>query len=131
MLNCLTFRNSGNLKITGERYVNGAKVSRDTLARMSGYVQQDDLFIGTLKVGEVLRFQALLRMDKHYSDEERMGRVEQVIQELGLSKCRNTLIGNPERGIKGISGGERKRLAFACEVKLIQHVIRLLCNLIE
>jgi ABC-type multidrug transport system fused ATPase/permease subunit len=63
LLNCLTFRNTGKLKIKGERYINGAKVNTDKLARMSGYVQQDDLFIGTLKVGEVLRFQALLRRD--------------------------------------------------------------------
>ena len=106
LLNCLTFRNTGKLKIKGTIYLNGKSVNTDKLARISGYVQQDDLFIGTLKVGEVLRFQALLRMD----------RVEQVILELGLTKCRNTLIGNPEKGIKGISGGERKRLAFACEV---------------
>ena len=116
LLNCLTFRSTGKLKIKGERYINGTQVNTDSLARMSGYVQQDDLFIGTLKVGEVLRFQALLRMDKHFTYKERMARVEEVIIEFGLGKCRNSLIGNPEKGIKGISGGERKRLAFACEV---------------
>ena len=57
-------------------------------------------------------------MDKQYTYAERMERVEDVIVEFGLAKCRNTLIGNPEKGIKGISGGERKRLAFACEVIL-------------
>jgi ABC-type multidrug transport system ATPase subunit len=45
-----------------------------------------------------------------------MNRVDEVVLELGLKKCMNTLIGNPERGVKGISGGERKRLAFASEV---------------
>lgn len=35
--------------------------------------------------------------------------------QLGLNKCANTRIGIPGR-IKGISGGEKKRLAFACEV---------------
>ena len=55
-------------------------------------------------------------MDKHVTYEDRMKRVEQVIQELGLSKCANTKVGDPEKGIKGISGGERKRLAFAAEV---------------
>jgi len=55
-------------------------------------------------------------MDKHLSYEKRMARVEEVINELGLSKCANTKIGNPQRGIKGISGGESKRLAFANEV---------------
>ena len=47
-----------------------------------------------------------------------MNRVEEVINELGLAKCAETVIGNPERGIKGISGGERKRLSFASEVRL-------------
>ena len=55
-------------------------------------------------------------MDRYLTYEERMHRVEEVINELGLFKCANTVIGNPERGIKGISGGERKRLAFASEV---------------
>lgn len=119
LLNCLTFRNSGRLKIKGKRLLNGMEVDTDVLARISGYVQQDDLFIGTLKVEEVLRFQALLRMDKHFTYEERMARVEEVIFELGLTKCRSTLIGNPDKGIKGISGGEKKRLAFACEVAFL------------
>jgi ABC-type multidrug transport system ATPase subunit len=35
--------------------------------------------------------------------------------QLGLTKCANTLIGIQGR-IKGISGGESKRLAFASEV---------------
>jgi ABC-type multidrug transport system ATPase subunit len=57
LLNCLTFRNTGKLKISGDRYLNGEVVNTDTLARISGYVQQDDLFIPTLKVKEHLQFQ--------------------------------------------------------------------------
>ncbi|KAF5303835.1 hypothetical protein FQR65_LT08092 [Abscondita terminalis] len=44
-----------------------------------------------------------------------MERVEEVITELGLSKCENTTIGVKGR-LKGISGGEMKRLSFAAEV---------------
>ena len=55
-------------------------------------------------------------MDKHLTYQERMIRVDEVMGELGLTKCCNSTIGHPERGIKGISGGERKRLAFASEV---------------
>lgn len=61
-------------------------------------------------------WQALLRMDRNLSYSERMFRVEEVIMELGLSKSANTVIGDPAKGIKGISGGEMKRLAFASEV---------------
>lgn len=95
------------------------EVNPDSLARISSYNQQDDLFIGALTVRETLRFQAVLRMDKHLSHADRMNRVEEVIIELGLSKCAETIIGEPERGIKGISGGEKKRLAFATEVCLV------------
>lgn len=35
---------------------------------------------------------------------------------LNLIKCQNSRIGNPEKNIKGISGGERRRLAFATEI---------------
>lgn len=62
------------------------------------------------------KIKALLRMDKNMTYSERMCRVDDVILELGLLKCAQTVIGNPERGVKGISGGERKRLAFASEV---------------
>lgn len=34
---------------------------------------------------------------------------------LGLKKCADTVIGIPGR-VRGISGGEKKRLAFASEV---------------
>ncbi|KAI9559857.1 ABC protein [Daphnia sinensis] len=115
LLNCLTFRNTGKLKILGERHLNGEAVNIDTLARLSAYVQQNDLFIPTLTVKEHLKFQALLRMDEIFSYDERMMRVSEVIQELGLIKCTDTIIGHAEAGIKGISGGERKRLAFASE----------------
>jgi ATP-binding cassette, subfamily G (WHITE), eye pigment precursor transporter len=82
---------------------------------IDGLVLQVDLFIGTLTVREHLIFQSQLRMDRHFSFEDRMRRVEEVITEIGLTKCADTMIGIPGR-IKGISGGEMKRLAFASEV---------------
>ena len=38
------------------------------------------------------------------------------LQKLNLKKCEDTVIGVAQLGIKGISGGERRRLAFASEV---------------
>ena len=58
LLNVLNFRNRGNLIITGDVKVNGTPImSPLQLAAISGYVQQDDLFIGTLTVKEHLKFQ--------------------------------------------------------------------------
>lgn len=83
LLNVLNFRNRGVLKVEGEVRVNGHLVrSVEEIASISGYVQQDDLFIGSLTVRENLTFQAMLRMDKKYSTEERLHRVEEVLQDV-------------------------------------------------
>ena len=55
-------------------------------------------------------------MEKKATETERQDRVNKILEELNLKKCENTMIGIPERDVKGISGGERRRLAFACEV---------------
>jgi ABC-type multidrug transport system ATPase subunit len=58
----------------------------------------------------------MLRMDSSTSYKDKLKRVEEVMLELNLKKCENTMIGSAEKHIKGISGGEKRRLAFACEV---------------
>lgn len=115
MLNVLTFRNRGSLIIQGDIRINGVVVDKTKIANISAYVQQDDLFIGSLTVREHLTFRALLRMDKRKSREQRLQKVEDVIYELGLKKCADTVIGIPGR-LRGISGGEMKRLSFASDL---------------
>ncbi|XP_064087274.1 protein white-like [Macrobrachium nipponense] len=116
LLNCLTFRSDEALKIKGKLYVNGRQVTPNLLTSRSAYVQQEDLFVGTLTVKEQLTFQAYLRMGSGVSDRDRKARVEEVMMELNLVKCANTLIGYPGK-LKGISGGETKRFGIlACEV---------------
>ncbi|KAK2147172.1 hypothetical protein LSH36_566g01155 [Paralvinella palmiformis] len=91
--------------------VNGKNIGED-IYKISDYVQQDNVFIGTLTVKEHLWFNAMLRLDKRISYREKKTRVEEIMTEMSLKKCENTTIGYP--GISnGISGGERKRLAFA------------------
>ncbi|KAK7601642.1 hypothetical protein V9T40_009083 [Parthenolecanium corni] len=115
LLNTLTFRSGANLVVSGTRTVNNIPINQNTLASISAYVQQDDLFFGNLTVREHLIFQALVRMDSDIPYEQRMKRVEEVISELLLTSCQNTIIGKPGK-VKGISGGEMKRLSFASEV---------------
>ncbi|GBN57278.1 hypothetical protein AVEN_166318-1, partial [Araneus ventricosus] len=56
LLNVLTGRNLRLLNVDGEVLVNGENVGQ-AITRLSAYVQQDDLFIGTLTVREHLIFQ--------------------------------------------------------------------------
>ena len=60
LLNALTCRNLDGLEVTGKRFVNNCLVTPDCLTAVSAYVQQDDLFIGTLTVREQLVFQVII-----------------------------------------------------------------------
>ncbi|RNA15896.1 white isoform X1 [Brachionus plicatilis] len=115
LLNALNFRNNESLNVYGEIKVNGQLIkSQNELSSISGYVQQDDLFIESLTVKETLIFQAMLRMDESICKEKRLKRVEEVMHDLNLKKCQNISV--DIQGKKGISGGEKRRLAFACEI---------------
>lgn len=94
LLNVLNFRNRGKLKIEGEIMLNGSQIkSVGQLSSISGYVQQDDLFVGYLTVKEHLLFQAMLRMDTSVTHKERLHRVFEVIHEVrfNLSELLNLL----------------------------------------
>uniref|UniRef100_A0A0M3I3N3 ABC transporter domain-containing protein n=1 Tax=Ascaris lumbricoides TaxID=6252 RepID=A0A0M3I3N3_ASCLU len=114
LLNTLLVRNLHGLIVEGRVTVNGRELRKE-ITSVSGYVQQDELFVSTLTVKEHLSLQARLRLPGEYTKEKRKRRIYQVMTQLGLLGCQNTLIGAP--GIKkGISGGEAKRLAFASEL---------------
>lgn len=55
-----------------------------------------------------------LRLPPGTGLDERVARIEEVIEACHLDHCRHTLVGSPLR--KGISGGERKRLCVAMEL---------------
>ncbi|RLN05697.1 hypothetical protein BBJ28_00024932 [Nothophytophthora sp. Chile5] len=110
LLDCISGRNTA---VEGTITANGVQWSK-TLKRFSSYVMQDDMFYATITVREHLIFQARLRMGCSTTVEEYTKRVDTVLEELGLIKCRDTLIGGIR--LRGISGGERKRLSFATEI---------------
>lgn len=56
----------------------------------------------------------MLRLDRRMSYKDKIKKVDEVLADLSLVKCQNTTIGVTGR-IKGLSGGERKRLSFASE----------------
>merc|ERR1719204_798622 len=109
LLNTLAFRNLTGLEVEGRRLANQRVVTTTSLTSVSGYVQQEELFINVLSVTEHLTFQSQVRMPKEMKKAERRERVEQVIKELGLAKSANTMIGN-------LSGGEKRRLSVASEL---------------
>lgn len=72
-----------------------------------GYVAQDDTLLPTLTVEECIRYSAILRLHG-CSTEELQAAVEAVMAELGLAGVARSRVGG-RSGIRGISGGERRR----------------------
>ncbi len=101
------------MDITGEFRLNGREYSRAVLKEMSAYVMQDDLLHAELTVYETLYYSAQLRM-RGYTTEERLHRIEEVLELMGINHRRDVIIGDTRR--KGISGGERKRVCVAIEL---------------
>jgi ATP-binding cassette, subfamily G (WHITE), eye pigment precursor transporter len=93
--------------------------------RLSGFVHQDDIFIGTLTVYEHLNFMANLKLDRRVTAKTKQTTIRDILEQTGLKKCMHTQIGEDGEG-KMLSGGEKKRLAFATEL-LTQPVI-LFCD---
>ena len=58
---------------------------------------------------------AQLQLPQSQPDEEKDAYVEDLILRLGLVSCADTIVGD-DRRVRGISGGERKRLSIACEL---------------
>ena len=52
------------------------------MSMVSAYIQQDDLFFGTLTVHEHLEFHAMLRMDRKISRQVKKKRVEEVLKQV-------------------------------------------------
>ncbi|CAH1452256.1 unnamed protein product [Lactuca virosa] len=79
-----------------------------------GFVTQDDVLFPHLTVKETITYAALLRLSKTLTKQEKEKRAEDVIYELGLERCQDTMIGNSF--IRGVSGGERKRVSIGNEI---------------
>ncbi|KAK4791051.1 hypothetical protein SAY86_031464 [Trapa natans] len=100
-------------KVNGTITFNGQPFS-SSMKRRTGFVSQDDIMYPHLTVLETLTYTALLRLPKELTKEEKVQQVELVIAELGLMKCRNNVVGGPL--LRGVSGGERKRVSIGQEM---------------
>ena len=112
LLNALAGRIQGQC-YTGSVLANGRKLGKSMLRR-TGFVTQDDILYPHLTVRETLIFCSLLRLPNSLTKQEKISLADSVIAELGLAKCENTIIGNSF--IRGVSGGERKRVSIAHEM---------------
>ncbi|KAK4388918.1 Pleiotropic drug resistance protein 1 [Sesamum angolense] len=113
------------LKVSGRVTYNGHEMKEFVPQRTSAYISQNDLHIGEMTVRETLAFSARCQgVGARYG--QNAGRVSRREKEanikpdpdidifmkiLGLEVCADTLVG--DEMVRGISGGQRKRLTTA------------------
>uniref|UniRef100_A0A5B6YUT4 Putative ABC transporter G family member 5 n=1 Tax=Davidia involucrata TaxID=16924 RepID=A0A5B6YUT4_DAVIN len=93
-------------------FVNQKPINKARFKKISGYVTQKDTLFPLLTVEETLMFSAKLRLRLPQS--QLSSRVKSLIQELGLSHVAGARVGD-ER-VRGISGGERRRVSIGVDV---------------
>ncbi|KAK1435671.1 hypothetical protein QVD17_01437 [Tagetes erecta] len=111
LLTALGGRLGGNLNGT---ITYNDKPFSSIMKRYTGFVTQDDVLYPHLTVTETLVFTALLRLPKDFTSHEKVMHAEAVINQLRLTRCKNIIIGGPN--LRGVSGGERKRVSIGQEM---------------
>lgn len=111
---------SGRLKskkhchVAGTLMLNGQVVRSKVVQRLSGFVRQEDVLLGTLTPRECITFSSFMRLPSTVSLSEKKKRAEAIIVQLDLQKCADTICGTVLQ--RGISGGERKRVSIGVEL---------------
>ena len=78
------------------------------------YVTQEDILYSSLTVRETIKYAALLRLPFSLSYDEKMRKVDEVIEMLDLTAIQHSKVGGTL--IRGISGGEKRRLSIGIEI---------------
>lgn len=106
-------KHSPKLSLSGTRYFNGEEVAGYSQLP-AAFIEQEVNFFPHMTVKETLDFRVELKLGKKLGKADRDGVVHSLLDQLGLEKSANTIVGNAK--IRGLSGGERKRLSIACEM---------------
>jgi ABC-type multidrug transport system ATPase subunit len=100
-------------KVTGDLTFNGKDPRKGNFNQDIAYVPQDDVHIAQLTVQETLQFSVDCQMPKHVSKADRQERVRTTMQLLGLTHRAKTVVGDAL--LRGVSGGEKKRVTIGVE----------------
>ena len=103
-------RSTGVLE--GRVLIDARLVSNSSMKKMSSFLRQEDFFFPFLTPREMLAF--ALSMLFHMQQHEKEKRISELLENLNLKTCADSKIGNSM--VKGISGGEKRRLSLAVEL---------------
>ena len=111
--------------LSGRLLVGGRPVARG-FVRRTAYVPQDDNFVPTMTTMETMRFYAAIALPSEMGRAGRQQRAEEVLSAMGLGTHHKTLVGGTLPGglmLRGLSGGERKRLSIAAGILAAPSVV--------
>jgi len=97
--------------------LNNRPMSGSKMQSSVAFVQQEDALMATDTPHEAIDFSANLRLAQKFKKDRKAkvtARVEAVEKQLGLEDCKDTRIGDIK--LKGISGGEKRRVAIGVEI---------------
>jgi ABC-type multidrug transport system ATPase subunit len=102
----------------GHARINGLDIYRyyESFRGNIGYVPQDDIIHKELTVYQALYYTAKLRLPADTNDSEINSRIGRLLSELDIEDVRNVIIGDGSPDLKGISGGQRKRVNLCLEL---------------
>lgn len=101
-------------EMTGSIMINGNMASVRNLKNLVGFVPQDDIVYAELTVRENFIFAGRFRLPPSWTEEEIENLADDVIASLGLVRVRNSIVGNAN--LRGVSGGEKKRVNIGLEL---------------
>ncbi|KAG2452090.1 hypothetical protein HYH02_003126 [Chlamydomonas schloesseri] len=118
LLDVLACNNSSQgAALSGRITVDGAPRAARQFAFISCYVQQKDVLLSSATVREVIHTAALLKLPyRGMAAAAKRELVEATLKELDLAGCADTLIGDETIGLKGISGGQKRRVSVGIEL---------------
>ncbi|KAK6907065.1 hypothetical protein I203_101054 [Kwoniella mangroviensis CBS 8507] len=102
------FTHSGSLLFAGE------VASQASQSNVAFVEQDDDWHLPSLTVRETLTYAAILRLPDKMPRKQKIARAETVLRMLGLKDCADLPVGG--QLLKGISGGEKRRLSLAVQM---------------
>ena len=101
--------NDKSINVEGGVLVNGEPLTREIFANTCSYMTQEETLWPALSTWESVMFSAKL----HGTDDPER-KCANVLRELGLESVRDTKVGSIF--IRGLSGGQKRRLSLACEL---------------
>lgn len=107
-----TGRIDGIVNVNGESIKKTSEIPKYT--KLVGYVRQSYSHLPYLTVSETMFYAGMLVLPRNMDFSKKILRIKSLMSELGLDKCAHSMVGN--RTIRGISGGELKRLSIGVEL---------------